>query len=91
MGDIVDRTKERLGTSDQMIIRTRQRLIKAARALLEGESPPEPDHPEWYGVRSGGVMLPVGVDWVEASSELRKGFIKHPELDLAVIGGVPAV
>jgi phenylpropionate dioxygenase-like ring-hydroxylating dioxygenase large terminal subunit len=91
MGDIVDRTKERLGTSDQMIIRTRQRLIKAARALLEGESPPEPDHPEWYGVRSGGVMLPVGVDWVEASSELRKGFIKHPKLDLAVIGGVPAV
>jgi phthalate 4,5-dioxygenase oxygenase subunit len=91
MGRIVDRTKERLGTSDQMIIRTRQRLIKAARALLEGETPPEPDHPEWYGVRSGGMMLPVGVDWVEASSELRKGFIKHPELDLAVIGGIPAV
>jgi len=91
MGRIVDRTKERLGTSDQMIIRTRQRLIKAARALFEGETPPEPDHPEWYGVRSGGMMLPVGVDWVEASSELRKGFIKHPELDLAVIGGIPAV
>jgi hypothetical protein len=91
MGKIVDRTKERLGTSDQMIIRTRQRLIKAARALLEGESPPEVDKPEVYGARSGGMMLPVGVDWVEASSELRKGFIPHPELDLAVIGGVPAV
>ena len=91
MGTIVDRTKERLGTSDQMIIRTRRRLLRAARALMEGESPPEIDNPSVYGVRSGGAMLPVGVDWVEASKELRKGFIEHPELDLAVIGGIPAV
>jgi len=91
MGKIVDRTKERLGTSDQMIIRTRQRLIKAARALMEGQAPPEVDHPEYYAVRSGGAMLPIGVDWVEATKELRKGFIEHPELDLSVIGGVPAV
>ncbi len=91
MGEIVDRTKERLGTSDQMIIRTRQRLIKAARAMMEGENPPEVDHPEFYAVRSGGAMLPVGVDWVEATKELRKAFTAHPELDIAVIGGVPAV
>ena len=58
---------------------------------MEGESPPEVDNPSVYGVRSGGAMLPVGVDWVEASKELREGFIEHPELDLAVIGGIPAV
>ena len=33
MGPVVDREKERLGTSDQMIIRSRRRLLRAARSL----------------------------------------------------------
>ena len=32
-------------------------------------------------VRSGGVFLPVDADWVEATHELRKAFVEHPELD----------
>ena len=35
MGELVDRTVEHLGTTDSMIIRTRRRLIGAARALQE--------------------------------------------------------
>ena len=91
MGPVVDREKERLGTSDQMIIRSRRRLLRAARSLQEGETPPGVDNPEVYAVRSGGAMLPIGCDWYEATKHLRAGWVDHPELDRAIIGGIPAV
>ena len=92
MGPIYDRTNEHLGTSDQMIIRTRKRLIDAARALRDtGKVPPGVDDPCVYGVRSGGVVLPRGADWIEATRELRKAGIEHPGLTRAVLGGLPAV
>ena len=40
MGPILDRTSEHLGTTDQMIIRTRRKLLKAARELDEDGTPP---------------------------------------------------
>jgi phthalate 4,5-dioxygenase len=87
MGTIYDRSKERLGTSDVMVIRVRRRLLEAARALEErGLTPPGVDRPEIYGVRSGGAFLPVGADWIEATQELRKAFVQHPELDATVAG-----
>jgi phthalate 4,5-dioxygenase oxygenase subunit len=92
MGPIYDRTQERLGTSDQMIIRTRKRLIDAAKALRDaGRVPPGVDNPSVYAVRSGGVVLPRGTNWVEATKELRKAWTQHPELTRAVLGGLPAV
>jgi len=92
MGAIYDRTNERLGTSDQMIIRTRKRLIDAARALRDtGKVPPGVDDPGVYAVRSGGALLVRGADWVEATRELRKAGIEHPGLTRAVLGGLPAV
>ena len=92
MGAIYDRTYERLGTSDQMIIRTRKRLIDAARALRDtGKVPPGVDDPGVYAVRSGGALLARGADWVEATRELRKAGIEHPGLTRAVLGGLPAV
>jgi phthalate 4,5-dioxygenase len=92
MGAIYDRTNERLGTSDQMIIRTRKRLIDAARALRDtGKVPPGVDDPGVYAVRSGGALLARGADWVEATRELRKAGIEHPGLTRAVLGGLPAV
>ena len=92
MGPIYDRTNEHLGTSDQMIIRTRKRLIDAARALRDtGKVPPGVDDPGVYGVRSGGVVLPRGADWIEATRELRKAGVEHPGLTRAVLGGLPAV
>ena len=55
MGPIYKRWEEHLGTSDAMIIRTRRRLIDAARALRDsGTPPPGAEDPSLYGTRSGG-------------------------------------
>jgi phenylpropionate dioxygenase-like ring-hydroxylating dioxygenase large terminal subunit len=92
MGPIYDRTQEHLGSSDAMIIRTRRRLIEAARALRDaGQVPPGVDDPSAYAVRSGGVILPRGKDWIEATRELRRAGLEHPHLTRAVLGGLPAV
>ncbi len=92
MGEIYDRTQEHLGTSDTMINRTRRRMIDAAKALRDaGVPPPACDDPKAYGVRTGGIMLPGGTNWVDGSAELRRGFIDHPELSRDVLGGIPAV
>jgi hypothetical protein len=75
-----------------MVIRTRKRLIDAAKALRDrGQVPPGVDNPEVYAVRSGGVVLPQEANWIEATAELRSGWAKHPELSRDVLGGVPAV
>ena len=87
MGPIYDRSRERLGTSDVMVIRVRRRLLEAARALAErGVTPPGVDSPEVYRVRSGGAFLPKDANWLEATAELRKAFVVHPDLDPAIAG-----
>lgn len=87
MGRIYDRGRERLGTSDVIVIRVRRRLIEAARALEErGLTPPGVDTPEVYGVRSGGVFLPEGADWIEATRDLRRAFVAQPGLDATIAG-----
>jgi phenylpropionate dioxygenase-like ring-hydroxylating dioxygenase large terminal subunit len=87
MGAIYDRTRERLGTSDVMVIRVRRRLIEAVRAFAErGLTPPGIDRPDVYRVRSGGAILPEGADWLESTRELRQAFVDHPELDPAIAG-----
>lgn len=75
MGAIWDRTKEHLGSSDAMVIRTRRRLLQAAE-LLRDQSvlPPGVDDPSIYRVRSGGVVLPKGVDGLEATRDLQRAF-----------------
>jgi len=78
MGPIIDRTQEHLGSSDAMIIRTRRRVLGAARALRDdGVAPPGVDHPEAYRYRSGGVVLPRRADWLEATKTLRRAFVRH--------------
>ena len=75
MGPIMDRTNEHLGTTDQMIIRTRRRYIAAAKALQEqGVTPPGVDNPKAYHQRSGLIILPRSVDWWEGTKELRERF-----------------
>jgi phthalate 4,5-dioxygenase len=70
-----------------MIIRTRRRLLDAARALAQrGTTPPGVDEPDAYAQRSGGVLLAEGANWIEDTVELRRAFVEHPELD-STIGG----
>ena len=55
MGPVYDRSQERLGSSDMMVIRTRKRLIDAAKSLRDrGQVPPGVNNPGVYAVRSGG-------------------------------------
>jgi hypothetical protein len=73
MGPIVNRDAEHLGTSDLMVIRVRQRLAAAAKNLSERGTPPSGvDSPHAYAVRSGGVFLPQGLNWIEATETLRR-------------------
>jgi hypothetical protein len=88
MGPIYDRSNERLGSTDLLIIRTRQRILGALKALREhGTTPPGVDDPALYRVRAGGVLLPWSADWAKATEDLRRAFVEHPELDPAVTGG----
>jgi phthalate 4,5-dioxygenase len=81
MGTIYDRSNEHLGSSDAMVIRTRQRLLRAATALRnEGTIPPGVDHPEVYRLRSGGIVLPKGVNALEATRDLQTAPIIVPSL-----------
>jgi hypothetical protein len=67
MGGIVDHEFEHLAPSDQMITRTRRRLLMAARALREkGTVPPGADNPEVYrGARSGYLVSADNSPWRE--------------------------
>jgi phthalate 4,5-dioxygenase oxygenase subunit len=77
MGPLIDRTHEHLGSSDAMVIRTRRRIIHAAKALRDGGVvPPGVDEPAVYRCRSGGVVLPRDANWLEATKDLRRAFAR---------------
>jgi phenylpropionate dioxygenase-like ring-hydroxylating dioxygenase large terminal subunit len=85
MGEIVDRTQEHLGTSDLMVIQLRRLLLRNARRLRDhGEVPPAVDNPEVYAVRSGGIVLPNGIDGVEATLDVQQGRVAQADFELAV-------
>src|SRR5262245_9094576 len=70
-GPIVDRSIERLGTSDTAIIHVRRRLLAAARALREhGTRAPGVDVPWSFCVRSASIVLAPGAGWIEAVTPL---------------------
>ena len=75
MGPIYKRYNEHLGTTDAMIIRTRRKLIAAAKALRdEGVIPPGVDNPEVYRQRSGECILPRDQFWWDATKPMREVF-----------------
>jgi hypothetical protein len=75
MGPIYKRYNEHLGTTDAMIIRTRRKMLAAAKALREeGVIPPGVDNPEVYRQRSGEVILPRDVFWWDATKPMREVF-----------------
>ena len=67
-----------LGTTDSLTIRAQRRLIEAARAFAQaGKSAPGAENPDLYRVRSGQVLLPKGLNWVEATEDKRTAFTDH--------------
>jgi phthalate 4,5-dioxygenase len=69
MGPIVDRTKERLVSTDNGIIMARVRMILAVKALTEkGVTPPGVD-PAHQRVRSASIILPPDQPFKIAASE----------------------
>jgi len=87
MGTIYQRDAEHLGVTDAGIIRMRRLLIRATRALQnEGTIPPGVDNPEVYKVRSGNVILPNGVNGIEATQDLQWAALKGepPKIELRV-------
>jgi phthalate 4,5-dioxygenase oxygenase subunit len=91
MGPLLDRDEEHLGSSDAMVIRTRRRLINAAKAFRDkGVVPPGVNEPAVYGQRGGGLFLPEDADWWESTKELRRAFVEHSEeLMLETVGQAP--
>jgi phthalate 4,5-dioxygenase oxygenase subunit len=74
-GAIVDRSRESLGSTDQMIIRVRRRLLAAARDLREhGTIPPGVDDPALYRQRSGWALVPTEADFWEYLRPAREAF-----------------
>ena len=78
MGPIVDHTWEHLAPSDQMITRTRRRLLMAARALREKGTPPPgvEDAQVFHGARSGYFVSDEG-PWQEVYDK-RLAAAVHP-------------
>ena len=72
MGAIVDRTRERLGTSDTAIIAMRRLLLQEIQALQEGREPLAAAHGDVYWVRSASMLLKRGVEFDEGARDLVK-------------------
>jgi phenylpropionate dioxygenase-like ring-hydroxylating dioxygenase large terminal subunit len=66
-GSIVDRSKERLGSSDTAIIQVRRRLLDATQALRERGGPVPGSDPASFLVRSASAVLPPGANWVDGA------------------------
>jgi phenylpropionate dioxygenase-like ring-hydroxylating dioxygenase large terminal subunit len=65
MGPIVDHALEHLVPSDQMVARTRRRMVKAVQAFVaEGGTPPGVDDPALFArARSGFFLAPQDLPW----------------------------
>jgi phthalate 4,5-dioxygenase oxygenase subunit len=63
MGQIVDRSKEHLGTSDKAIIACRQLLLEAVQAVEDGQMPRALDPSTYERVRPYDAVVPPGKTW----------------------------
>ncbi len=81
MGPITDHAFEHLAPSDQMVARTRRRLLQAARALRDkGTPPPGIEHPEvFYGSRGGFFFTQPRTDWRELYAEQLRVAVRPAE------------
>ncbi|MBA0089100.1 MAG: aromatic ring-hydroxylating dioxygenase subunit alpha, partial [Acidobacteria bacterium Pan2503] len=70
MGRVVDRTRERLGTSDTAIIAMRRLLLQEIRALQQQQEPFAAHHGDIYWVRSASMVLNRNVPFDEGARQL---------------------
>ena len=80
MGPIVAHEYEHLAPSDQMITRTRRRLLLAARALRDkGQAPPGVEDPQVYrGARSGYMISDDASPWQEVYARALAASVRPP-------------
>jgi phthalate 4,5-dioxygenase oxygenase subunit len=84
MGPIVDRTQERLTTTDVAIVMTRRRLLEAARKVASGDAAPALDAAA-YRVRSASMFLPEGVRLADAAAEIAAATRADPDVPPTVV------
>src|SRR5580704_12875657 len=82
MGPVTDHLFEHLAPSDRMIMATRRRLLKAARALAkDGTVPPGVDDPDlMYPVRSGDFVTDAKLGWREAYDRPMRASVRPLQL-----------
>ncbi len=82
MGPITDHLFEHLAPSDRMIMATRRRLLKAARALARDKIvPPGVDNPEiMYPVRSGDFVTDAKLGWRQAYERQMRAAVRPLKL-----------
>ena len=68
MGPVVDRSREMLGSGDAAIVAWRKFMLSLADELERSGSLSQPSKPEIYRVRSAGIVLPKGLDFVEGAA-----------------------
>jgi len=68
MGPIVDRSIERLGTTDRAIIQARRALLKALKTVQQGGDPPGVE-PTYYRLRAYETILPKETYWFDAMQD----------------------
>ena len=74
MGPIYNRTREHLGTTDALIIRTRRRMIAAPRRSRARHRPPGVETPAGLPPALRRHRPAGSVDWWESTRELREKF-----------------
>ena len=72
MSPIVDRTRERLGTTDTAIIAMRRVLLQEIRELAQAREPFAAQHGDVYWVRSASLLLKRDVEFDEGARDLLK-------------------
>ena len=84
MGPITDHAFEHLAPSDQMITRTRRRLLMAARALRDQHIPPPgAQDPEVFrGARSGYLVSDDKTPWKEVYANQLAAALHPPSAPL---------
>jgi phthalate 4,5-dioxygenase len=71
-GSVMDRSREHLVSADAMIIKVRDRLLKAARDLLEGTEPSLPQRPDLFWPQAPQTLLQAGEPLEPAVEKLRE-------------------